>query len=151
MVKKSNEKKNIRPVIQRAKQQANPKTKRLVRVLAAACIIGIIGVAVFLIISKLSRPYMIGYSESKEIIETKQQISNAESENKSMHSDIQYLQTDRGKEAEARRLGWVKPGEIAIVVEQPRKIQNPSTQQAAATVHKSFWISVREKVLGLFK
>jgi len=48
-------------------------------------------------------------------------LKNLEAQNKQLHSDIRTLHTPSAIEIEARRLGMIKRGERAYVVENPPK------------------------------
>ena len=48
---------------------------------------------------------------------TRRQIADLDHQNADLRRRIAYLQTDEGKTTEARKMGFVKPGEIPIVVE----------------------------------
>jgi cell division protein FtsB len=101
--------------------------------------------SIYMFLDKLSRPYRISHGEVRAIAEVKNEIKAEEAQNRALKKNIEFLKTDKGREVEARRLGWVKPGEVAIVVEQPSphpkivEIKEPSR-------HKSFW----GKVKGIF-
>ncbi|MBM3460201.1 MAG: hypothetical protein FJX77_16905 [Armatimonadetes bacterium] len=67
------------------------------------------------------------------IVQTGDQIRNLEvaiarekSYNADVRSDVEYLKTSAGIEQEARRKGWVRPGEIAISVVQPAVESGPT-------------------------
>jgi cell division protein FtsB len=104
-------------------------------------------VAAFLFLQKLARPYMLTRVENTEIAKAKADTSQAETEQAKLKNDIAYLQTERGMETEARRLGWVKQGEIAIMVPQPRK---PAPVTVTVETHRSLWESAKHKLSNLF-
>lgn len=90
---------------------------------------------------KASKPYVISYRESKDIVSIKREISEAEAENRALKGQIGYLKTDRGKVAEARKLGFVKPGEISLVVGKSEDDQSSSDHPQE---HKGLWSNVRK-------
>lgn len=90
------------------------------------------------VIAKITRPYLISYGESREISELKRQIATSTTENRQIKKDITDVGTLQGKDAEARKLGWVKKGEVAIVVEQPHR-PGYGSDQPADTAGKSCW------------
>ena len=110
-----------------------------------ACVLFCIGAFV----AKASKPYLISYGESKEISDIKNQIADARAENMAIKKDIKYLSTPEGKEAEARKLGWVKEGEVALVIE-PHESENKDGQSLNPPVKESFWSSAGRRILGLF-
>jgi len=100
------------------------------------------------VIVKISRPYLLSYSESKEVAETQKQMDAARAENRQLARDIADISTPRGKEAEARKLGWVKKGETAIVVGPAQK---SSLETAHPQPRKSFWQNAVDVFIGPFR
>jgi len=115
----------------------------LASAIAVLCVLGTL-------ISKAARPYLISHAESKEISEINRQIAEANAENRALKKEIAYLSTPEGKEAEARKLGWVKAGEVAIVIEQPQDSQGEGGQSADSSGRESFWHAAGRRILGLF-
>jgi len=113
---------------------------------SAAAVICIVGT----VVSKAARPYLISHAESKEISEINRQIAEANAENRALKKEIAYLSTPEGKEAEARKLGWVKAGEVAIVIERPQNSQGKAVQSADSLERESFWHAAGRRILGLF-
>jgi len=74
----------------------------------------------------------------------------AEAENKKLKEDRAYLQTAQGKEAEARKLGFVKEGEISLIVEHPEKSEPPVLNPPPPPVKKTFWQKVADKAATVF-
>ena len=99
------------------------------------------------VLAKTSRPFLISYAESKEIISVKREKEAAESENRRLQSEKRYLLTNKGKESEAHKLGWVKDGEIAIVVEQPDNSPAPEAE-TEKVAPKSRWRTMGENTMG---
>ena len=91
--------------------------------------------------AKASKPYVISYRESKDIAVIRKQIAEAEAENKSLKSQIGYLKTDRGKIVEARKLGFVRNGEISIVVGKPEDCEDSADR---APAKRSVWTNVKD-------
>ena len=110
---------------------------------------GVILAGTFMVVSKASRPYRISYSESKDITAKLQKLNKAQAENEVLKQDWEYLtnpQTqNEAMEIEARKLGWVKPGEIAIVVEQSPKALDEENKFPVSS-----WFSPGKRILGLF-
>ncbi len=77
------------------------------------------------VLSKAAEPYVVGYAESKEIAQVTQQIADEKAKRKDLKQQIRYLRTPAGMESEARKLGWVKEGEVAVVVDNSRKEPTP--------------------------
>lgn len=97
-------------------------------------------------VMKAARPYLISYNESKERSEIQKQIAQAEAENRGLKRDIIYLDTAEGKEAEARKLGWVKTGEVAVVVPQVGK----SPFDGEPLPQPTFWDHFGIRMAGMF-
>ena len=97
-------------------------------------------------VMKAARPYLISYNESKERSDIQRQISQAEAENRVLRRDIAYLDTPEGKEAEARKLGWVKKGEVAVVV--PDVGASPFAGEPLP--QPSFWDHLGRRMAGVF-
>ncbi|MFA6665254.1 MAG: septum formation initiator family protein [Armatimonadota bacterium] len=124
----------------RPKSAGRPgKFRRIVSKLLVICLVAGGG---YMFLDKLSRPYRISHGEAKEIAETKRQIKAEEEQNRALKQNIEFLKTDSGREVEARRLGWVKPGEVAIVVEQP-SLHPETIEVKEPPRHKSFWNAVK--------
>lgn len=120
--------------------------RKMLGVFIVLVIIAIIG----LILSKATRPYRIGYAESKEIADVKNQISQAEAENKRLKQDIDYIKKPEGKMVEARKLGFVKEGEVAVVVEQPNREQYEMDQMKTPPVKDTFFESWKKRIAAFF-
>jgi len=100
----------------------------------------------YMVLAKATRPYVISYAESQDMTSIKQQKEAAEAENRRLKLEKDYLLTSKGKEAEARKLGWVKPGEVAVVVQQPEK-PVPVLEYEKPPVPKSKWQLLSEKAM----
>jgi hypothetical protein len=98
-------------------------------------------------IAKAARPTVINYREKKEVALLQQQIGAARAENIQLKGDITDIDTKPGKVSEARKLGWVKKGETAIVVEQPQKTALETAEPIAG---KSCWRRAGDWLAGLF-
>ena len=120
----------------RRPRRKRARSPRFLSILLALVIL-VVGVyCAKVVIAKITRPYLISYGESREISELKRQIATSTTENRQLKKDITDVGTPQGKDAEARKLGWVKKGEVAIVVEQPQKTGLESAETRAG---KSCW------------
>ena len=95
---------------------------------------------------KAARPYVISYNESKERSDIQQQIAQAKAENRALKADIIHFGTPEGKEAEARKLGWVKEGEVAVVVPD----SGPSPFASEPLPPESVWDRMGRRLAGMF-
>ncbi len=75
------------------------------------------------ITSKAARPFRLLSSESRETQQIARGLASLREENSAIERRIKYLKTTRGAAAAARKLGYVKPGEISILV--PDKVLVP--------------------------
>ena len=93
------------------------------------------------------KPYLITYNESREIAKIKKQIAEAKAENARLKRELAYLKTPLGKEVEARKQGWVRPGEIAVILESPSSstIRKESVQaNNQSTFLQKTWQVIKE-------
>jgi cell division protein FtsB len=140
--------------IRRTRSTTRHKTKRtfkppkFLRVLLVLMIVAVGIYSAYATALKVSRPYVISYGESKEIEKLKKQIAVATTENNQLNRDLSYLATPQGKEAEARKIGLVKKGETAIMVQQPdqSKLQLDRTQ----AMKETFWQTASKSLVKLF-
>lgn len=76
-----------------------------------------LGLAIFGLVTKAIRPYREAGAQKSQMTVTRRQIADIDQQNAALRQHIAYLQTDDGVATEARKMGFVKPGEIPIVVE----------------------------------
>ena len=72
-------------------------------------------VAVFAII-KAPRPFMLYGKEKDATVQLQRQLDECRRQNEMLARRISYLRTPEGRAQAARELGWVKPGEITLVI-----------------------------------
>lgn len=134
------DKKYVHYTVRRARR------RRQVRILL---LLACLGVAVFIVRAaamKAARPYVISYTESRERANIQRQIAQANAEKNALKRDIAYLDTPEGKEAEARKLGWVKQGEVAVVV--PDAGTSPFASEPLPQA--SIWDRMSRRMAGMF-
>ncbi len=124
------------------------KAPKLLRVLLVLTLLAAGGYCLKATVCKLARPYLISHSESQEIVALQKQIASANIENIQLKRESELMGTPQGKEAEARKLGWVKKGEVALVVQQPD--QSRLLQEQAEAMKETFWQSAGKKLVGVF-
>jgi|GEM_PF-3538541 len=95
---------------------------------------------------KLARPYFVDWQEARDIARIKHEINAVAAENRDLRRQIAYLQTDAGIEAEARKLGMVKEGEVALVVEAQERNELTRTEKAPSPR----WQSVMRRIASIF-
>jgi cell division protein FtsB len=105
---------------QRRRRAARRPRRRLAlwtRVALLGLAVSVMALAVIGLVAKAIRPYREASLQSRQLAETKQQISSLDSENDSLRRRIAYLKTSDGIIVEARKMGYLKSGEIPFVVE----------------------------------
>lgn len=137
-------------VVRRKTRRRRPLFARFIRVVLMLAVIASILFCAKAVIVKAARPYLISYGESKESSEIKLQMAEAYAESKVLKKEIPHLLSPEGMEAEARKLGWVKKGEVAIVVEQPKQSQIERSGPAGPSERESCWHVIGRHILGLF-
>ena len=89
----------------------------------AALSVGLIAVTVFLavcLVAKAVKPYREARQQRVQLAETRRQSDLLATQNVQLERRIAYLRTSGGIASEARRMGYLRPGEYPIVVEGMR-------------------------------
>lgn len=89
--------------------------------LTAVVVIGVLSLC------KIVRPFRLLSTESREARRAAVQLAAIKSDNSMLERRIRYLKTQRGTAHAARKLGYVKPGEITLVV--PRDERKPRARE----------------------
>lgn len=103
------------------------------RVTLLAAFIGVLGLAIFGIVTKAIRPYREARTQKGQMSVTREQIAALDAQNADLRRRIAYLKTPEGKTTEARKMGFIKDGEIPIVVEGQAPPAPPSDFSAPAS------------------
>ena len=75
--------------------------------------------------SRISKPIGVYSRENGQMQMLSKELNNIEKENSDLNNKIKYLKTPEGAAEAARKLGWVKKGEIILVLpNQPGKKNN---------------------------
>ncbi|MGI4791703.1 MAG: FtsB family cell division protein [Janthinobacterium lividum] len=93
--------------------------------------VGIIAVSVFMaacLVAKAVKPYQEASHQKVQLAETQQQSELLAAQNIQLERRIAYLKTPGGVASEARRIGYLRPGEYPIVVEGLNG--SPDTQES---------------------
>jgi len=77
----------------------------------------VILVIVVTVIVNIARHFRLLSAESLEVRKARQELASLKKENAELERRIAYLKTPRGRAQAARKLGYVKPGEIIIVLQ----------------------------------
>lgn len=86
----------------------------------AALSVAIIAVSLFLaacLVTKAIKPYQEASRQKVQLAETLRQSDSLTAENAQLERRVAYLKTSGGIASEARRMGYLRPGEYPIVVE----------------------------------
>ena len=68
------------------------------------------------------RPVKLYSRESHETKILAEKVADLKKENADLQRRISYLKTEEGSAQAARKIGWVKPGEITLVLPEDRNI-----------------------------
>lgn len=86
------------------------------RLALLAVLLVVLMVAAVGLVAKIARPYREADRQSGQLEATRRRTQALNSENERLRRRIASLQTRDGVASEARKLGFLRPGEIAIVV-----------------------------------
>lgn len=84
-------------------------------------VLSVIGYAVLIacavvVVCEASRPFMLYDREKEAAMALQKQLEDCRRENAALERRIKHLQTPEGQAQAARELGWVRPGEITLVI-----------------------------------
>jgi len=68
------------------------------------------------VLRKTLRPVLLCWRERAEVHKLDDQLKRAEREHRALLERRRYLRSPEGAEIEARKLGYVRPGEISIMI-----------------------------------
>lgn len=69
-----------------------------------------------MVAGKIARPFKLYSVEARETQRLADELQSLKKENMALARRIKHLDTHEGSVQAARRLGWVKPGEITLVL-----------------------------------
>ena len=81
----------------------------------------VVMVVAFSVGSKIIRPFRLWFTERQAVNRMEVQLAELTRDNTDLKAKREYLQSPTGAENEARRLGYVNPGEVSVVVQPPAK------------------------------
>lgn len=119
---------HVKPKKTSSKKRRSGRTRYTRIVVMTLAVAGVI-LGVGAVVSKAAKPYVVGYTEGREIAEVRQQIADEKARRDDLKQQIRYVRTPAGMEVEARKLGWVKEGEVAVVVDNTK--QEPTPEEVA--------------------
>ena len=80
---------------------------------------------------KIIRPFQLCSRENRETKELAAEVKALQQENEDLRRKIKYLNTPRGVTQAARELGWVRPGEITLVIPEEEAKSNTAEKTPA--------------------
>lgn len=104
----------IRP---KPKRKKTSFLRRAVFPLLMFCVIVAAGLV---IVGRISQPFLLYSREKRATDELRAQLESCRKENAELERRIKYIQTPEGAAQAARELGWVKPGEITLVMPESK-------------------------------
>lgn len=84
--------------------------------LAALFVIAAAGLAGTLVTGKIARPFQLRGAEGREKQRIASRLEALKKENAALERRISHLKTPQGIADAARKLGYVRPGEITLVI-----------------------------------
>lgn len=87
------------------------------RVALLFCFLGVLAFLAVALVAKAVRPYREARRQSVQLARTQAESSALAAQNALLQRHITYLKTSDGVASEARKMGYLRPGEIPIVVE----------------------------------
>lgn len=100
-------------VSQKSRQKKRSFFLKAIIPLTMFCVIVAAGLVV---VGKVSQPFLLYSREKRATDELKMKLETCQKENAELERRIKYIQTPEGAAQAARELGWVKPGEITLVM-----------------------------------
>ena len=88
-----------------------------VRMTALAVFLVVILIGMVGLTLKAVRPYREAGVQSRRLAATRRRIANLDGRNAALRRQIAYLNTAEGVASEAHKMGYLRPGEIPLVIE----------------------------------
>ncbi len=108
---------------ERKRRDTNPAPHRrsflrskLLPVLRLVLVVAIVAIIGHAIVVKVARPFVLYRKEKQETQRLSEKVEQLQEENRLLEERIKYIKSDKGLNSAARRLGYVKPGEVTIVL-----------------------------------
>lgn len=70
------------------------------------------------IVTGAVRPFMVARRMQEEYVQSQRRVAALKQETQALRRSVESMETPEGLESEARRGGWVRPGEVPIVFTQ---------------------------------
>lgn len=109
------------------RRRAARKPRRILSLGARLTLLGLTFIVLILatvgLVAKAIRPYHESSLQTHQLAQTRSQVAELDVENNAIRRRIAYLKTSEGIVTEARKAGYLKPGEIPFVVEGQTSLQ----------------------------
>ena len=87
------------------------------RIILILAMLALTGVGSWAIITKIAQPFQMRHQEQIQVNSTRASLQATEASNKQLESEYQYIKSPGGTEFTARQQGYVKHGEVSVVIE----------------------------------
>ena len=104
------------PTIRPRRRRKRARFPYVLRIATVICGGGLVAWCAFLILAKTLHPYLLGHEESTRIAAMREHLDHQNSVNAGLQARVEYLESDEGRESEARRRGFHRPGEIVYLL-----------------------------------
>jgi cell division protein FtsB len=102
---------------QRARARRRPLFKRTIwPILRVAILVALAAMLGRVVAAKVVRPFNLCGAEDREMRQVAAQLQSLRKENAALERQLHNLKTGQGVSAIARKLGYVKPGEVSLVI-----------------------------------
>lgn len=123
----------------RRKRRKKPVLGLMPRFGLIVLVVGFAGVASVAIGAKIAQPYEMMHQERAQIASLKAGLDQTDSQNDSMQRQADYLSRPDGEVEAARAQGYVKPGEVSLIIEQPAASLPPAAPDGFADRMRRAW------------
>ncbi len=123
-----------RPNVRRAKAGRKSRPRRIAGIWARVALllvfIGTLGIMAVRLVIKVVHPYREAGAQTTQLQGTRAEVALLDRQNTDLRREIAYLKTPGGMVGEARKNGYVRPGEIPFVVEGMMPASSISVMQS---------------------
>lgn len=131
--------KSVQPPIAGSRPSTKKRRSHKLQRVLDVCVLAVVALVTYCAVARAAYPLFLIRSENREITTMKRQLNSQSKLNKQLKARIIYLKTTEGSQTEARRYGWVKPGEVSYQLTSPdQPIQSPRPQGLGGTVRSWF-------------
>jgi len=105
----------------------------------------LMGILVLYLAADFGRQVIVSQQQSDDLSQVQAQIAASEEHQAVLQAQLEYSQSDAAAEAWAREVGWVKAGEVPVVIVAPGAVvpgaetQPNATPSGSGTMLKEWW------------